>query len=79
MENEAKFKAKCRELGVDPDIARKITSDNLDPLNTVVSSLQDFMKMAKFISRQCETMANALHAAQQAAAARAKPRRRKVR
>lgn len=56
MEREKDFKAKCRELKLDPDIVRKVTFDKSDPIDSAIHSLSNLDMMIKFAQRQCERL-----------------------
>lgn len=75
IEEEKKFKAKCRELGLDPDIARKIPAGPIGTVDSAIRSLSRGMDLVTFARKQCERLAQA--AAARAASPAPTPRRRR--
>lgn len=57
IEDEEKFRAKCRELGLDPDIARKLPGGPIATAGSTIRSLSRGMDVVAFARRQCDLLA----------------------
>lgn len=76
MERERGFKAKCRQVGLDPDIARKVSLYEEDPIESVIFGLSRIDTLITYAQRQCERLIQSA-ATRAANPAPRPPRRRK--
>lgn len=77
MERERDFKAKCRKVGLDPDIARKVSLHEEDPIESVIFGLSRIDTLITYAQRQCERLIQSA-ATRAANPAPRPPRRRKA-